>query len=205
MKKLLVLSVLCMLLAFVIIACGKKDTAETDSSSEANLKVDESLVLDGIPVQLAGITFTPPSIWIDLGPSGMRQASYTFGPVEDDPDSATVTVFYFGQGMGGTPEANLSRWVGQMTLPEGVSPEEGADIFNIDVNGLNTYVLQINGSYNTSSGGMMMGDPIVKEEYRMVGVVLEAPEGNIFFKLTGPVKTAEKMETALFTVVSKIK
>jgi len=51
----------------------------------------------------------------------------------------------------------------------------------------------------------MMGESIIKENYRMVGVVLEAPEGNIFFKLTGPVTTAEKMETTLFTMVNGVK
>lgn len=205
MKKILFLSHLCLLMALLIISCGQKDTADTDKTSATALPIDESISLDGIPVQLAGVTFTPPSIWNDLGPSGMRQASYTFGPEEEDTDSSTVTVFFFGQGMGGSIEANLSRWVGQITLSEGVTPEEGANIRNINVNNFSTHILQINGSYNTSSGGMMMGESIVKENYRMVGVVLEAPEGNIFFKLTGPVKTAEKMEVALMTMVNGIK
>jgi len=205
MKKVLFLSILCLSASIMVISCGKKETADTDKSSATALQIDESIALDGNPVQIAGVTFTPPSIWNDLGPSGMRQASYTFGPEGEDTDSATVTVFFFGQGMGGSIEANLSRWVGQMTLPEGVTPEEGANIRNITVNNFSTHILQINGSFNTSSGGMMMGESIIKENYRMVGVVLEAPEGNIFFKLTGPVTTAEKMETTLFTMVNGVK
>jgi hypothetical protein len=205
MKNLFILGFICLLMVLLVVSCGQKETADTDESTSTAMNIDETITLDGTSVQLAGITFTPPSIWNDLGPSGMRQASYTFGPVKEDIDSATVTVFYFGQGMGGSIEANLSRWVGQMTLPEGVTPEEGANIVNITVNNFSTHILQINGSYNTSSGGMMMGESIVKENYRMVGVVLEALEGNIFFKLTGPVMTAEKMETALMTMVNGIK
>jgi hypothetical protein len=205
MKNLFILGLICLSMVLVVVSCGQKEAAETDTSSTTALQIDESISLDGIPVQLAGVTFTPPSIWNDLGPSGMRKASYTFGPDGEDVDSATVTVFHFGQGMGGSIEANLSRWVGQMTLPEGVTPEEGANIENINVNNFSTHILQVNGSYNTSAGGMMMGESIVKENYRMVGVVLEAPEGNIFFKLTGPVITAEKMETALMTMVNGIK
>ena len=37
--------------------------------------------------------------------------------------------------------------------------------------------------------------------YRLVGVVLEGPEGSIFFKLTGPQATVEAMESELLTMV----
>ncbi len=205
MKSFLKLVVITASIAMIVVSCGKKadDSASktntnTTSDIEGNFSLESSGVaftLGGKAVSLAGVTFTPASEWIDFGPSGMRKASYAFNGIEGEADSATVTVFYFGASGGGTIEANLDRWVGQM------SPAEGADSTNTEqrgtmtVDGMKVHFIKVNGSYN--AGGMMSGATVKKENYTMIGAVLEAPEGNIFFKLTGPTKTANAMGEAL--------
>ena len=57
----------------------------------------------------------------------MRTAEYF---VEGD-ESALMTVFYFGAGQGGSVEANVNRWVGQMQQPDGSSSQEAADIAHV--------------------------------------------------------------------------
>ena len=37
--------------------------------------------------------------------------------------------------------------------------------------------------------------------YRLVGVVIEGPQGSVFFKLTGPAATARAMEGDLLAMV----
>lgn len=210
LKQLLLMS----LIAVLVISCGKKsDEGSTDVGSEAATAVTGDFTIpssgmdftfDGTPVNLAGVTFTPASEWTDYGPSGMRKASYAFGPHGDDADSATVTVFYFGEGGGGTIQANLDRWVGQMQLAEGADPNSFVQKGETMVGDMKAHLLRVDGSY--SAGGMMgMGTPVIKENYIMVGVVLEAPEGNIFFKLTGPKQTGFVMTDALLGMVNLVK
>jgi hypothetical protein len=151
------------------------------------------VALDGQPVTIAGVIFTPPSDWTDLGASGMRQAEFAFGPVADETDSATVAVYYFGPNSGGGVTDNINRWIGQMSVADGGNPEDEADKTEFTVDGMPAHMVQIAGTYNASMGGPMSGNTVPMEDYRMAAVVLEGPEGNIFFKLTGPDQTAEEM------------
>lgn len=176
-------------------------SGKTESFSEPATDIK----LDGQPVILAGIKFTPPSEWTDLGPSGMRKASYTYGPVDGDTDSATVTVFYFGEGMGGDVDANIQRWMGQMMNPETGEPRQNGDTREMMVNGMTLTMVDVDGNYMTSMGGPMMGGN--KEEmegYHMSAAVLEGPQGNVFFKLTGPKKTAEAMDKGFVAMLSQV-
>jgi hypothetical protein len=38
-------------------------------------------------------------------------------------------------------------------------------------------------------GGPMAQSKSVMQNYRLLGAIVEAPEGNVFFKFTGPAKT----------------
>ena len=174
------------LIAITLLSCqGKQQSGKVDMSVATEVK------LDGKSATVAGVMFTPPSSWKDLGASGMRQANYTFGPVEGESDSATLAVFHFGPGMGGDVQSNIERWIGQMTLPDGSDPHAAAGQTQFAVEGMAVHWVQISGTY--ASGGMM-GSPVVpKPDYVMAAAVLEAPQGNLFFKLTGPQKTATRM------------
>jgi hypothetical protein len=160
--------------------------------------------LNGKPVTLAGIKFTPATQWTDFGPSGMRKASYAFGPLEGDADSATVTVFHFGQNQGGSIEANLERWINQFTMPGGRDPHTATIQREMVVDGMKVHVLTLMGTYHASVGGPMSGKTVPKENYRLAAMVVEAPGGNVFFKLTGPDYTAKIMIEAYVTMIQRI-
>ena len=147
---------------------------------------------------VAGVTFMPPAGWQDIGPEGMRQAQFRLVPVEGDSTPGEVNVFYFGPNSGGGVEANLQRWIDQIT-PEagGAAPERGT----FTANGLPGHVVSVNGSYKTGGGRPMGGDGEILPGYRLVGVVVEGPQGSVFFKLTGPLATAQAMEGDLMTMV----
>lgn len=185
-----------LLVSVIISSCGQK--ADNSGQSETT----STPAGDGTAVTIAGVTFTPPANWVDLGPSGMRKASYYLNPVADEADSATMTVFYFGPTSGGTIEDNLERWINQMSQPDGGDPHEFSQMNELTVEDMTAHLLEVPGTY---ASGSMMGNPVSKENYLMVGVVLEAPEGNLFFKLTGPENTAKKMADELVEMVKKIK
>ena len=125
----------------------------------------------------------------------MRQAQYRLAPVEGDAAEGEVNVFYFGPESGGGTEANLLRWIGQMQLPDGSDPMTAAQRRSFEADGMPAHVVSLDGTY--LAGGMrpMGGDEATpRPGYRLVGVVLEGPQGSLFFKLTGPEATARAME-----------
>jgi len=63
------------------------------------------------------------------------------------------------------------------------------------------HVVSLNGSYKSGGGRPMGGETTLLPGYRLVGVVLEGPQGSLFFKLTGPEKTARVMEADLLQMV----
>ncbi len=195
-----------LMLTVFLAACSSGDKAnKTDnmanqakSGSAATADVD----LNGTPVILAGMTFVPPTSWKDMGPSGMRKGEYAFGPVDGEGDSATVTIFYFGSNQGGSVESNINRWVGQVTPPEGASEPLREDI---QVDSMPVHLVKTTGTYNASMGGPMSGNTVQKPDYTLVGIVVEAPEGSVFFKLTGPEKTANAMNDMFQVAIQNIK
>ncbi len=150
---------------------------------------------------IAGVIFDPPKGWKDLGASGMRQAQYRLAPVEGDAAEGEVNVFYFGPQSGGGVEANLQRWIGQMTLPDGGNPADQAERSLFTADGMPCHIVSVNGSYQSGGGRPMGGGGEILPGYRLVGVVIEGPQGSVFFKLTGPVATAQAMENDLLAMV----
>ena len=108
----------------------------------------------------------------------MRAATYEVG------DSECV-VYFFGQGQGGSVEANLERWGGQFTLNGRPAPAKTA---KKTVHGLNVTTMDVTGTY-VATGGMTMTPQPPKADQRMLAAIVEGPGGNIFIKFTGPVKT----------------
>ncbi len=203
-------------LSFLLVVSCSSQKKEADNSA-ANGKMDQKemaivgqssgteYTYTGTPVTIAGITFTPASQWVDLGPSGMRKADYYFKPISGETDSATLSVFYFGPEGGGTIDANLDRWIAQMTMTDGSDPKSKAIEYVMTVDGLPVHVVSVTGNYNAPVGGMMSGQTVSKDDYVLVGAVVEAPEGNIFFKETGPEKTARAMAEGFLTMLKQIK
>lgn len=189
-----------MVTLMAVIGCSSNNSADKSSARPANVDHDITAYEAGENgMTVAGVTFYPDRSWVDLGPSGMRAADYYLPAVESESDSATVNVFYFGPDQGGGVQDNIARWVGQMSLAEGSEPL----MSTMTVAGLTAHVVEAVGVYNASMGGPMSASA-PKSNYRMTGVVLEGPQGNVFFKLTGPDKTAAKMTSQFLGMIHNV-
>lgn len=94
--------------------------------------------------------------------------------------------FSFGEGgecyvsrVGGTLEANLNRWRGQMGL-EPVLPEDIGALPKRLLFGMESTYIELDGAFKG------VGAAEVKPDYRMVGLVLSLPDVSFFVKMTGP-------------------
>jgi hypothetical protein len=126
----------------------------------------------------AGLSWTAPSGWTAKGPAPMRAATYTVGDAE-------CVVYFFGQGQGGSVEANMTRWKGQFSVNGQPAP---AKTGTKSIHGLSANTLDVTGAY-AGMGGPNMAPLAAKADYRMLAAIVEGPGGNIFVKFTGPVKT----------------
>jgi hypothetical protein len=199
-------------LLIALAGCGDSDqTAQQQkpggSAADAtpNTQHDEPHPAPAGGTTIAGVTFNPPASWKDVGASGMRQAQYRLTPVEGDTAEGEVNVFYFGQESGGGVEANLVRWIGQMSLPDGGNPADVAERGTFTADGMPGHIVSVDGTYKSGGGRPMGGGGEQLPGYRLVGVVIEGPQGSVFFKLTGPATTARAMEADLLAMVKGAK
>ena len=118
----------------------------------------------------------------------MRAATYRVPAAQGDPEDGECAVFYFGPGQGGTVEANVQRWISQFEQPGGTSSEGAAKIERQVISGLPATTVDLSGTYLASAGPM---SPVKqrKPDFRLLGAIVDAPEGNLFFKFTAPAPT----------------
>ncbi len=130
-----------------------------------------------------GLAWTAPKAWKVEAERPMRAATYKIAAQKGDADDAECAVFYFGRGQGGTVEQNVQRWAAQFEggkAPTTKKEKAGA---------LDVTTLELEGTY--TGGGGPMGAKVTKPGYRLLGAIVDGPEGAIFFKLTGPSKTVQ--------------
>jgi hypothetical protein len=138
------------------------------------------------PDHAAGIQWSVPAGWQVAAARPMRVATYRIAPAAGDEEPAECAVYFFGTGQGGSVEANLDRWATQFAQPDGrPAAPEGQ---NRKVAGLNVHTIRVQGTY-LAAGGPMAPVSQTKPNYAMLGAIVEAPQGLVFFKLTGPART----------------
>ena len=134
-----------------------------------------------------GLKWKVPGGWKEGPERPMRAATYLVPAAGGDREGAECAVFYFGQGQGGGVEANLTRWIGQFEQPDGSPSASRAKQQKETVNGLPVTTIDLSGTF-LGGPGMAPGEG-KKESYRLLGAIVEGPQGAVFFKLTGPAKT----------------
>lgn len=140
------------------------------------------------PAAAGGLRFSAPEGWKAETPSSPnRQAQYSLARVPGDPEDAEAVVYHF-EGGGGTPQANIERWIGQFRKPDGSPASDTARIANRTINGIPVTVVDVSGSY-TGSMMAMQGAAGPKPGFRMLGAIAETGNGLWFVKLTGPAPT----------------
>ena len=190
--------------AVVAAGCATKPQ-ETPAAQPGNLKPESAHVSgeQASDAASAGLEYTVPPGWITETPaSSNRKAQYRLPRVPGDAEDGEVVVYYF-QGGGGTAQANVDRWIGQFSLPDGRSAAGAAKTESLRVGGIPITRVDVSGNY---SGSMMpMQKAVPKAQFRMLAAIAEAGNGPWFFKLTGPEKTVARWESSFKSLLNSIK
>lgn len=152
----------------------------------------------GSPNSAAGVTWTTPKSWSLAPERAMRVATYLVKPAAGDPEGGECGVFYFGSSQGGDVESNIARWVDQ--FENASSPERSTR----KANGLDVAIVKVHGDYLAPSGPMMQSTG-KRPDYALLGAIVNAPQGSVFFKLTGPRKTIEAARGDFDALVGSMK
>lgn len=137
------------------------------------------------------LTYKGDAGWKTVAPSSsMRVAGWALPKVAGDTEDASLVIYFFG-GTGGSVQANLDRWVGQMTQPDGKPSSSVAKTLNFDVHALKVTMVDVAGTYTAE---MTPGatEHFNKPGFRQIAAVVETPGGPYFVKFLGPSKTVAK-------------
>jgi hypothetical protein len=155
------------------------------------------------PLVAAGLTFTTPPGWQSSKPgSSMRVAEFTLPRAAGDAEDAQLVIYFFG-GSGGSVDANIDRWVGQMQQPDGKPSGAAAKKQTRTIHGLTVSLVDVGGTYiaETSPGSTAHHN---KANFRLRAGVVQTPNGPYFIKLTGPAKTVTSWDRAYDQFLSSL-
>jgi len=159
---------------------------------------DGEVSLYGPSFPVGDLKFTIPSKWqIEPVESPARGGQWRVPPLRDGGEGGEVVVFYFGPGIGDSATENIEAWIGTMFNAEG--HPAAAEKKHHDIGGIKISQVVIFGTYNqvVSLPGI---PPVHKTNYGLLGAVIENPQGNIYWRFTGP----EPLITANLPLFNKV-
>lgn len=159
---------------------------------------DTGVSLYGPTFPVGDLKFTIPSKWkIEPVESPSRGGQWRVPPLHGEGEGGEVVAFYFGPGVGGTAKENIESWIGTMFNAEG-NPA-AAEIKHHDVGPFKISQVVIFGTYNQVIS-LPGAPPAHKANYGLLGAVIENPQGNIYWRFTGP----EALITATLPLFNKV-
>lgn len=145
----------------------------------------------------AKLQFKAPTEWVvEKTSSTMRVAQYKLPKDAMDTEDASLVLYYFGQGQGGSTSANIERWVNQIKQSDGSDSKAKAKEETLTVNNLKVTTIDLTGSYTAEmapGSGTFTNNP----NYRLRAAVIETPQGSYYLKLVGPEKTVGKWDKSV--------
>src|SRR2546427_277431 len=134
-----------------------------------------AILLVAQAAQAGGLSWKSPAGWTAEPPSSpMRVVTYRIPAAAGDGEPGELGVFFFGKGEGGSVDANVDRWLAQLT-PESGSAKPSRRVET--VKGIRVTRVSAEGTY---SSGMPGGPRTPKPGFALLGAIAEGPGGNVF-------------------------
>ena len=144
---------------------------------------------------------TPPTIWQKKAPRS-RLVEHEFSIPSDMEEVADVRITIMQAG--GGVEANIERWIGQFSQPDGTATKARAKRQQRKIAEQEVYVVDISGSYKDQPQGPF-GPSVDRSDYRMLAAILKTEGGNFFIKMYGHQDLIAKSEAAFGEFLESLK
>ena len=155
-------------------------------------------------VQAAGLTFAAPKSWQPrAASSNMRVAEFVIPRAAGDAEDAEAIIYFFG-GTGGSADANITRWIGQIQQPDGSASQAKATRETQTINGLKVTTVDVSGTY-VAEVRPGASEHYNKPGFRLRAAMVETPRGPYYIKLTGPAKTVAAADADYKALLASLK
>ncbi len=143
----------------------------------------------GEKIDLAGgkLSLVVPSSWESVPPKSQILEHEFKAPKDKKEDTARITIM----SASGSIDDNIDRWVKQF---DGAKKDDAKIEVKKDIANSTVHIVDISGTFKDSMGGGPFAPGPVKkrENYRMLGAIIETKEGGkVFIKMTGSKDTVE--------------
>ena len=182
---------------------GSSDTKASDT------KASDAMPAGGFEVAVAeggALMFNAPDAWKKVKPRSFVVEYEIAVPKSegeaDDAQDGRLTIM----GAGGSVQANVDRWYGQYSQPDGGATKDVAKVTETNVGECKVTWVDITGTLMDKPGGPMSGGATVeRENYRTLAAIIQASGSQCFVKLYGPNKTISDNEAAFKSFVESLK
>lgn len=147
-----------------------------------------------------GLSWAVAKSWTPGPSSSMRLATYYLPAAAGDTDRPELAVFWFGPTQGGSIDANVARWFSQIVSGPG-DPKPTRSLTRIGT--IPVTLVTAAGTYSAGTGMGAAAPP--KNGIVLRGAMAEGPNGNVFFKLTGPRRSVAAAAKDFDALVSSLK
>ena len=173
-------TLVCLLVAFVPFAAAAPAAAQGVVAEDTRA------------FEIAGgsLLLEAPGGWKRVQPkSGIVETEFSI-PSAGDLPAGRMTVM----GAGGSVQANVDRWYGQFSQPDGGNTKDKATTKTLKLAGSTVTLVDVSGTYKDTPGGPFAGGKTIERpDYRMLAAIVEtADAGSHFLKFYGPAETVAK-------------
>ena len=143
------------------------------------------------------LQLTAPGSWTRKRPqTAIVEHEFAIPPSKDDKAEGRLTVMAAGGGV----EANIDRWYGQFTQPDGGSTRDRAKVQKIKVGGDEVHLVDLSGTFKDQRGPM--APAVERPKYRMLAAIIPTKNaGTYFIKFYGPERTVADNEKAFVGMI----
>ena len=133
----------------------------------------------------------------------MRVAEFVIPRAAGDAEDAEAIIYFFG-GTGGSADANITRWIGQIQQPDGSASQAKATRETQTINGLKVTTVDVSGTY-VAEVRPGASEHYNKPGFRLRAAMVETPRGPYYIKLTGPAKTVAAADDDYKALLASLK
>ena len=166
----------------------------TQGAARAQEKAQQSKT-----IELGDFKVTAPAEWKQQQhKSQILSHEFAAPAAEGDKIDGRLTVMQAG----GSIDANIDRWYGQFTQPDGGDTKERAKVQKRVIAGQDVHVVDISGTYKDQAGPF--APAVERPKYRMLAAIVATEKGNFFLKFYGPERTMAKHEKAFTQMIDSL-
>ncbi|MCS1407398.1 MAG: hypothetical protein M2R45_00556 [Verrucomicrobia subdivision 3 bacterium] len=170
----------------ILASVGTVERATAQGGGKKTFKVSE-------------FTFVRPDAWGWVQPRSLMRKAQLSVPGKEGGEKGEVVFFHFGPGNAGGTQANIDRWFRQFQEPKA---QLNARTETSKVGDTPISFVHAEGTYLS---GPPVGRKIPKRNFALLGAIVEAEQGFVFIKFTGPKAVVSAAESDFKTMVASAK